>query len=356
MEYKGKKLTVTVYGHPHGPAVGLVMTGLPAGFPVDTQALQAFLARRAPGQSSHTTARREADIPEFLCGLSNGITTGEPLRAEIPNQDTRSRDYAPFRDVPRPSHADYPAIMRYGADYDIRGGGPFSARMTAPVCVAGGIALQWLAKRGVRAGAHIAAIGGIADDPFDPVSVCAHDFDRILRHEIPVLNEKTGTAMLEAVDAVRRAGDSLGGIVECAAVGLPVGLGGPLFEGLESSLAAALFAIPAVKGVDFGSGFGAAGMRGSEHNDPYRIQNGRVVTETNHAGGLLGGMTTGMPLILRAAFKPTPSIALPQKSVSLSRREDAELTITGRHDPCVVLRAAPIVEAMTALVLMDQLL
>ena len=356
MEYKGKKLTVTVYGHPHGPAVGLVMTGLPAGFPVDTQALQAFLARRAPGQSSHTTARREADIPEFLCGLSNGITTGEPLRAEIPNQDTRSRDYAPFRDVPRPSHADYPAIMRYGADYDIRGGGSFSARMTAPVCVAGGIALQWLAKRGIRVGAHIAAIGGIADDPFDPVSVCVHDFDRILRHEIPVLNEKAGTAMLEAVDAVRQAGDSLGGIVECAAVGLPVGLGGPLFEGLESSLAAALFAIPAVKGVDFGEGFGAAGMRGSEHNDPYRIQNGRVVTETNHAGGLLGGMTTGMPLILRAAFKPTPSIALPQKSVSLSRREDAELTITGRHDPCVVLRAAPIVEAMTALVLMDQLL
>lgn len=356
MEYKGKKLTVTVYGHPHGPAVGLVMTGLPAGFPVDTQALQAFLARRASGQSSHTTARREPDIPEYVSGLVGGVTSGEPLRVEIRNQDVHSRDYAPFRDVPRPSHADYPAIMRYGADYDIRGGGPFSARMTAPVCVAGGIALQWLAKRGVRVGAHIAAIGGIADDPFDPVGVCAHDFDRILRHEIPVLNEKTGIAMLEAVDAVRQEGDSLGGIVECAAIGLPVGLGGPLFEGLESSLASALFAIPAVKGVDFGSGFGAAGMRGSEHNDPYRIQNGRVVTATNHAGGLLGGMTTGMPLILRAAFKPTPSIALPQKSVSLSRREDAELTITGRHDPCVVLRAAPIVEAMTALVLMDQLL
>ena len=356
MEYKGKKLTVTVYGHPHGPAVGLVMTGLPAGFPVDTQALQAFLARRAPGQSSHTTARREPDIPEYVSGLVGGVTTGEPLRVEIRNQDVHSRDYGPFRDVPRPSHADYPAIMRYGADYDIRGGGPFSARMTAPVCVAGGIALQWLVKRGIRVGAHIAAIGGIADDPFDPVGVCAHDFDRILRHEIPVLNEKTGTAMLEAVDAVRRAGDSLGGIVECAAVGLPVGLGGPLFEGLESSLAVALFAIPAVKGVDFGEGFGAAGMRGSEHNDPYCMQNGRVVTATNHAGGLLGGMTTGMPLILRAAFKPTPSIALPQKSVSLSRREDAELTITGRHDPCVVLRAAPIVEAMTALVLMDQLL
>lgn len=356
MEYKGKKLTVTVYGHPHGPAVGLVMTGLPAGFPVDTQALQAFLARRAPGQSSHTTARREPDIPEYVSGLVGGVTTGEPLRVEIRNQDVHSRDYGPFRDVPRPSHADYPAIMRYGAAYDIRGGGSFSARMTAPVCVAGGIALQWLVKRGIRVGAHIAAIGGIADDPFDPVGVCAHDFDRILRREIPVLNEKTGTAMLEAVDAVRRAGDSLGGIVECAAVGLPVGLGGPLFEGLESSLAVALFAIPAVKGVDFGEGFGAAGMRGSEHNDPYCMQNGRVVTATNHAGGLLGGMTTGMPLILRAAFKPTPSIALPQKSVSLSRREDAELTITGRHDPCVVLRAAPIVEAMTALVLMDQLL
>ncbi|MBQ7519822.1 MAG: chorismate synthase [Clostridia bacterium] len=356
MEYKGKKLTVSVYGHPHGPCVGMVMTGLPAGVPVDTAALQAFLARRAPGQSSHTTARKEPDLPEFCSGLINGRTDGEPLRVEIPNQDIHSRDYAQFRDVPRPSHADYPALMKYGEAYDIRGGGPFSARMTAPLCAAGGIALQWLRGRGIRVGAHIASIGGVQDDPFDPVGVTAADFDRVLQHEIPVLNPRAGSAMLQAVDAVRQAGDSLGGAVECAVLGLPAGLGGPLFEGLESSLGAAIFAIPAVKGVAFGSGFEAAFMRGSEHNDPYRMQNGRVVTETNHAGGLLGGMTTGMPLILKAAFKPTPSIALPQKSVSLSRGEDVELRITGRHDPCVVLRAVPIVEAVTALALMDQML
>ncbi|MBR1606150.1 MAG: chorismate synthase [Clostridia bacterium] len=356
MEYKGKKLTVSVYGHPHGPCVGMVMTGFPAGFPVDMAELRAFLARRAPGQSSHTTARREPDIPEFVSGLIGGVTNGEPLRVEIRNQDVHSRDYEPFRDVPRPSHADYPALMKYGAAYDIRGGGPFSARMTAPLCAAGGMARQVLAARGIRVGGHIASIGDIQDDPFDPVAVKAEDFDRILQNGIPVLNPAAGDAMLEAVDAVRQAGDSLGGTVECAAIGLPVGLGGPLFEGLESSLGAAIFAIPAVRGVAFGSGFEAARMRGSAHNDPYRMKEGRVVTATNCAGGLLGGMTTGMPLIVKAAFKPTPSIALPQQSVSLSRGEDAELAITGRHDPCVVLRAVPIVEAVTALVLLDQLL
>ncbi len=356
MEYKGKKLTVAVYGHPHGPCVGMVMTGLPAGVPVDVPTLRAFLRRRAPGQSSHTTARREPDIPEFCGGLENGVTTGEPLRVEIRNQDVHSRDYAPFRDIPRPSHADYPALMKYGAAYDIRGGGPFSARMTAPLCAAGGIALQWLLNRGIRVGGHIAAVGGVQDRPFDPVHVCADDFDRILQNEVPVLDKAAGAAMLQAVDGARRDGDSVGGLVECAAVGLPVGLGGPLLDGLESSLSAALFAIPAVKGVAFGSGFEAAALRGSKHNDPYRVQNGRVITETNHAGGLLGGMTTGMPLIVKLAFKPTPSIAQPQRSVSLSRMENARLTIAGRHDPCVALRAVPIVEAMVGLVLMDQML
>lgn len=356
MEYRGKRLTVTVYGQSHGPTVGMVMQGFPAGFRPDMEALQAFLDRRAPGRSDLSTSRREADAPEFLSGLAEGVTCGAPICAQIRNADVRSRDYSLFRDIPRPSHADYPALVRYGDSADLRGGGPFSARLTAPLCVAGGLALQWLAGRGVAVGAHIAAVGGIADDPFDPVEVSESDFERVRANGFPVLDPDKGAVMQATIRQAKEAQDSVGGIVECAAVGLPVGLGGPMFEGIESSLSAALFAIPAVRGVAFGSGFEAAAMRGSTHNDPYTVKEDRVVTRTNHAGGLVGGMTTGMPLIARAAFKPTPSIGLPQRSVSLRRMEETDLVIAGRHDPCVVPRAVPVVEAVTALVLMDCIL
>lgn len=356
MEYRGKRLTVTVFGQSHAAAVGMVMQGVPAGFRVDGDALQRFLSRRAPGRADYATARREADVPVFLSGLVDGVTCGAPISARIANTNAHSQDYALFRDVPRPSHADYPALARYGEACDIRGGGPFSARLTAPLCVAGGIALQWLQARGVAVAAHIAAVGSVADDRFDPVAVTREDFDRLHGRAFPVLNEAAGEAMRALICQVKEARDSVGGIVECAALGLPVGLGGPLFEGLESSLGAALFAIPAARGVEFGSGFGAAALRGSEHNDPYIIRDGRVRTGTNHAGGILGGMTTGMPLIVRVALKPTPSIGRPQKSVRLSCMEETELVITGRHDPCVVPRAVPVAEAVTALVLMDYML
>ncbi|MBQ9300752.1 MAG: chorismate synthase [Clostridia bacterium] len=356
MQFKGNKLTVTVFGQSHAPAVGMVMDGLPAGIAVDRERLQAFMARRAPGQGSFTTARKEADTPEFLSGLAGNTTCGAPVCAVIRNSDTHSRDYSQFLAVPRPSHADYPARVKFGRNFDIRGGGQFSARLTAPLCAAGGIALQWLESKGIQIGAHIAAIAGIQDRPFDPIAVSGKDFDRVRENGFPVLDAEAGRSMLAAIEEARLAQDSVGGIVECAGIGLPVGLGDALFGGLESALSAGLFAIPAVKAVSFGSGFEAAALRGSQHNDPYILRSGRVAAATNHAGGIVGGMTTGMPLIIKAAFKPTPSIGQPQRSVNLDTMEETTLTITGRHDPCVVPRAVPVVEAVTALVLMDKLL
>lgn len=356
MIFRGKKLTVSIFGQSHAAAIGAVIDGLPSGFRIDREQLQAFLNRRAPGQGRLTTARKEADEPEFVSGLNGDMTCGAPVCAVIRNGDTRSRDYDAFRCVPRPSHADYPAIVKYGESYDIRGGGPFSGRLTAPVCAAGGIALQMLAERGVRIGAHIASVSNQTDRRFDPLRVSPADFDLIAANGFPTLSREAGEEMMAEIENARRAEDSVGGTVEAAAVGLPVGLGGPLFEGLESALAAACFAIPAVKGVEFGDGFFAALLRGSQHNDAYAMDGEQVVTRTNHAGGLVGGMTTGMPLIFRVAFKPTPSIGMPQQSVNLEEGRETELTIRGRHDPCVVQRAVPVVEAMTALVLLDEIL
>ena len=356
MRFKGNNVSVSLFGQSHAPAVGMVMEGLPAGVRLDLAALQAFLDRRAPGQGAYASARREADRPRFLSGLVDNTTCGAPLCAVIENLDAHSADYEKLRDIPRPSHADYPARVKYGASWDGRGGGAFSGRMTAPLCVAGSVALQILAQKGVSVGAHIAAIGSACDKAFDPLAVCEADFARARQNALPALNAEAAQKMMDEIQAAREAQDSLGGIVECAAIGLPVGLGGPLFEGLESQIAQALFAIPAVKGVEFGSGFAAAGMRGSQHNDPYALREGRVVTLSNHAGGLVGGMTTGMPLIVRAAFKPTPSIGQKQRSVDLAHMEETELVIGGRHDPCVVPRAVPVVEAAVSLVLLDEML
>ncbi len=356
MHFQGQKLTLQVFGQSHGEAVGAVLDGFPAGIRIDAEKLAAFMGRRAPGQGTHTTARREKDAPEFVSGVVDGVTCGAPITVLIRNQDIRSGDYASLRDVPRPSHADWPAFVKYGPAHDVRGGGAFSARLTAPVCAAGALALQLLEEKGVFVGAHIAEIAGIPDDSFDPVNLRPEALRGPGQKAFPVISDQAGRQMLSAIEEARKAADSVGGVVECGALGLPVGLGGPLFEGLESVLSFALFAIPAVRAVGFGSGFAAAGMRGSRHNDPIIVRDGTVRTATNHAGGLQGGMTNGMPLLLTAAFKPTPSIGRPQRSVSFSRMEETELVISGRHDPCVVPRAVPVVEAMTALVLLDRLL
>lgn len=348
----GDTLRIRVFGASHAAAVGVTIDGLPAGEAVDLPALERFLQRRAPGNSALSSARREADRPQILSGLEDGRTTGGALTILIENTDVRSADYDSLRDVPRPGHADYPAMIKAGSDA-LPGGGQFSGRMTAPLCAAGGVCLQILRRRGVEIAAHIGEIGGIRDAAFDPLEPAAALPPTA---ELPVLDEAAGEAMRAAILAAAAQGDSLGGTVECVVTGLPVGLGGALFDGLDGKFAAALFGVPAVKGVEFGEGFAAARLRGSENNDAYAVRDGAVVTETNHAGGVLGGMSTGMPLVFRAAFKPTPSIAGPQKSVRLSTLEETELRIGGRHDPCVVPRAVPVVEAVAALAVLDALL
>lgn len=351
----GNRLKVSVFGQSHGNAVGVVVDGLPAGFNVDEDALVRFMARRAPG-GALATPRREADAVRFLSGLVDGVTCGAPLCAVIENTNTRSGDYANLADLPRPSHADYPAAVKYHGFADARGGGHFSGRLTAPLCIAGGIALQILKKNGISVGAHLWSVGEVHDTPFDPVLVSEEELSLPATRTPAVLDTTAGNAMTALITGVAAEGDSVGGVVECAVIGMPAGLGAPLYDGVENRLAANLFGIPAVKGVEFGAGFAAAAMRGSEHNDPYRRAGMGVVTATNHAGGVLGGLTTGMPLVVRAAFKPTPSIAKEQTTLRLSSGELDRLSVHGRHDPCVALRAVPVVEAVTALTVLDLLL
>ena len=351
----GRVLRVSVFGTSHGPEIGVTVSGLPAGEAVDQAELQVFMDRRRPGKTPLSTARQEGDVPLFLSGLANGVTSGTPLRAIIKNTDRRSSDYAALADTPRPGHADYTAHVKWGGQADLRGGGPFSGRLTAPMCIAGGIAKQILARRGIHVGAHLAAVGGVKDSPF-PLRPTAEQFAVIAAKNFPVLDDGAGEAMQAAILAAKEDGDSVGGIIECAAIGLPAGLGGPMFDGLEGRLAAALFGIPAVKGVEFGAGFAAAGLRGSENNDPFAVEAGSVVTTRNNAGGILGGITTGMPVTLRVAVKPTPSISKPQETLRFSTGEPATISVQGRHDPCIAPRAVPVVEAVTALVLLDLLL
>ena len=351
----GNILRVSVFGQSHGKAIGVNIDGLPAGEPIDLEELNAFLDRRKPGKSPLSTARKESDTPVFLSGLENGVTCGFPLCAVIENSDQHSSDYSELADKPRPSHADYTARVKWGGHADMRGGGHFSGRLTAPLCIAGGIAKQILARRGIFVGAHLAAVGTVDDAPF-PLHPTAELFDAIAAKPFPVVDDGAGDRMQALILEARQDLDSVGGIIECAAIGLPAGLGDPMFGGVENRLAAALFGIPAVKGVEFGLGFGSSRLRGSENNDPFTVENGTVVTASNRAGGILGGITTGMPVTLRTAIKPTPSISRPQQTVRLSAMESAELVIRGRHDPCIAHRAVPVVEAVTAAVLLDLLL
>ena len=324
----GENFRISIFGESHAAAIGVTMEGLPAGSPIDSGMLQAFLERRAPGRDALSTSRREADAPEFLCGVKNGVATGAPITAIIRNADTRSNDYANLANVPRPGHADYPAEVKFGGCQDRAGGGHFSGRLTAPLCIAGGIALQQLERLGVSVSARAVRIGG----------------------------ETEPERMEAAIAAARDEGDSVGGVVEAEICGLPAGVGDPMFGGLENRIAQIVFGIPAVKGIEFGEGFAVADLKGNENNDPYGIVDGKVVPLTNHAGGILGGISTGAPVVLRVAFKPTPSIAKEQDSVDLRKMEPAKLAVKGRHDPCVVLRAIPCVEASVAVAVFDAVL
>ena len=322
----GKNIKIAIFGQSHSAAVGVSIDGLPSGFRIDFDALRLFLRRRIPGQGSFSTGRTEPDEPEFISGLLNGVTCGSPLTVIIRNTDAKSEDYEKFRDVPRPSHADYTAYVKYGESRDFRGGGAFSGRLTAPLCIAGGICLQLLRQKNIEICADILQIGKIRGS-----------------HE----------EMFAAIGEAKKSGDSLGGIIECAVTGVPAGIGEPMFDGIENRIASAIFAIPAVKGIEFGNGFESAGLRGSENNDAFIISGGEIKTRTNNHGGILGGITSGMPVVFRVAIKPTPSIATEQDSVSLSRREEVKIIASGRHDPCIVPRAVPCVEAAAAIAIYD---
>lgn len=355
----GDNIRVSVFGQSHASGIGCVIDGLPAGECVDTDALARFLSRRAPGKNALSTARKEADVPEFLSGLladESGIlrTCGAPLCAVIRNGDRHSKDYAEIADKPRPGHADYTAHIKYGGYQDVRGGGHFSGRLTAPLCVAGGIALQILKRKNIHIGAHIYAIHGITDDAFDPISPSVSLMEQIAEKDFPVINDEKGHAMQAAILAAKEALDSVGGVIECSVTGLPAGLGDPMFDGIENRISRAIFGIPAVKAISFGDGIESAAMLGSENNDAMEYDaSGNIRMKTNHAGGILGGITTGMPVWFRTYCKPTPSIARAQETVSLSGGKNATLSIHGRHDPCIVARAVPVIEAVTALIILD---
>jgi len=359
----GNNFRLQLFGQSHSRAIGFTIDTLPAGCVIDTQALERFTDRRAPGRNRFSTARKETDKPDFICGVlpdmndpKRLITCGAPLTVIIRNDDTRSSDYSAVSDIPRPSHADYTAHIAYGGFEDVRGGGHFSGRLTAPLCAAGGICKQILEQKGIYIGAHIASIGDITDVRYDPAGVVKEDLIKTADGSFPVLDPDAGESMKALIEECRADLDSVGGVVECAIIGMPAGLGSPMFGSLESRISQAIFAIPAVKGIEFGSGFDGAAARASRNNDPFRIVDGRVVSVTNSHGGILGGISSGMPVIFRAAFKPTPSIAKRQESVSYSRGENASIEIVGRHDPCIVPRALPVVEAVAAIVVLDALL
>ena len=323
----GERLKISIFGQSHSEMIGVVIDGLPAGVTIDMDALNAFMERRAPGRSDLSTSRKEADKPEFVSGLVDGVTCGAPLCAVIRNTNARPSDYSETADIPRPGHADYTAHVKYEGFEDKTGGGHFSGRLTAPLCVAGGIAKQILADLGISVDARIVEIAGNAENPLSEIEKAKADLD------------------------------SVGGIIECVISGVPAGIGEPMFDGMENRIAKAVFGIPAVKGIEFGAGFTAARMRGSENNDPFYFdENGAVKTKTNNAGGILGGITNGMDIVFRAAVKPTPSIPREQESISYSTGQPAVLQVRGRHDPCIVPRAVPCMEAAAAIAVLDAML
>ena len=358
----GTALKVTVFGQSHSEAIGCVVEGFPSGFAVNMDDLNAFMARRAPGQGSWTTPRKETDVPHIVGGLNPlGATCGAPFAAVIQNTNRHSADYDNVLAVPRPGHADFTAWAKWHGNQDVPGGGHFSGRLTAPLCAAGGVALQMLAAKGVRVCAHLSQIGTARDQGFDALDNTPEGRSRLAAHMdavgrdsvLATIDPAASEAMLAQIDAARRSLDSVGGAIECVATGLPAGVGSPMFDGMENTIARAAFGIPAVKAIEFGRGFQVAGLLGSQNNDPYQVRDGACTPVSNSSGGILGGITTGAPLLFRLAIKPTPSISRPQQSVDLATMTPAPLQVHGRHDPCVVTRAVPVVEAVCALCILD---
>lgn len=352
----GKNIKLSVFGESHGKAIGCVIDGLPSGVKLDMDKIYVDMARRAPGQDKSATPRLEKDIPHIISGVVDNVTTGAPLAMIIENTNTKSGDYSNIMTVVRPSHSDYPAYIKYDGNNDIRGGGHFSGRLTAPLVFAGAVAKQILKEKGITVGAHIAKIGTAQDEMFDRNNISAELLEELSSHPFSTISTAAQEKMRAAVECARMEQDSIGGIIECAAVGLPVGIGSNIFSTVESHLSAVLFGIPAVKGVEFGAGFDFSDMYGSQANDAYCIKDGKVALITNNNGGVLGGMTSGAPLVLDVVIKPTPSISKPQQSVNLRTMEEEILVIKGRHDPCIVPRAVPVVEAAVAFGLLDMMM
>ena len=348
-------ISVSIFGESHGRGIGVVMDNLPTGEEIDLDKIAQFMARRAPKKDGTSTMRNEKDIPEIMSGLYNGKTAGTPLSAVIFNQDQHSADYGNISHIARPAHADYTGFLRYNGANDPRGGGHFSGRLTAPLVFAGAVCAQILSHRGITTGAHIKSIKNARDESFDPMNVSSEQLEFVKSRPFPTLSENAEREMREVIENARMSLDSVGGVVECAAVGFPAGVGSPMMDGLENIIARLVFAIPAVKGIEFGNGFGCAELFGSENNDEFALQNGGIVTKTNNHGGILGGISSGMPIIFRAAFKPTPSISRPQNSVDFKEMTEQELVIKGRHDPCVVPRAVPCVESALNIALLSAL-
>ena len=351
------RISISIFGESHGLAIGVTIDNLPPGEYIDMDKIHQFMTRRAPKKDGTTTPRSEKDLPEVLSGVLNNRTTGTPLSAMIQNTDTRSKDYSNLAKLPRPGHADYTGAMRYQGFNDVRGGGHFSGRLTAPLCFAGAVCGQILERRGIYTGAHIAAIHGIQDDAFSRTRVSKEDILAVREKSFPVINDAQGKLMWEDIQKARMGQESLGGIIECAAVNVPAGIGSPMFDGLENTIAQLVFGIPAVKGIEFGAGFQVAEMVGSQDNDAFYVdENGHIKTKTNNHGGILGGISSGMPITLNVAIKPTASISKPQQTVNFRERTNEILQIQGRHDPCIVPRAVPCVEAAVNLALLSHMM
>lgn len=352
----GKNIKISIFGQSHSESIGVVIDGLPVGFKINMDKILDFMDKRRPGSSNLTTPRNELDIPKIISGLVDGKTCGSPICAFIENNDTRSKDYDKLKNVPRPSHSDYPAYIKYKGFNDIRGGGHFSARLTAPLCFAGAICLQLLEQKGINIAAKITSIKNTQCEKFNPVKVTNEELNIIKSKNGLSVDNKNEKLMLDEILTAKNNGDSVGGKVQCCVLGLECGIGEPIFESVESRLSSAMFSIPAVKGIEFGNGFDACKLFGSENNDEYYYEDGKVKTKTNNSGGIVGGITTGMPLIFTVGFKPTSSIQKEQNSIDLTTKKNTKLIIEGRHDPCIVLRGIPCVEAMTAITLTDLIL
>ncbi len=352
----GDRLKISIFGQSHSSQIGGIADGLPAGIKIDEEKLAQFMARRSP-HGNYSTARREPDMVEFASGVVDGFTCGAPLCAVIKNKDVKSGDYSEISQKPRPGHADFPAHIKYKGYEDFRGGGHFSGRLTAPICAIGFICMIWLETQGIKVYAHIKSIAGVADTEIDYANPDEISLRNCESKEFPTISDEAGALMREKISEAKSEADSTGGIIECVVTGMPVGIGHGMFGGIENKISSAIFGIGAVKGIEFGAGFNSAEMRGSEHNDEYYIdENGIVRTKTNNNGGIVGGLSNGMPIVFKVAAKPTPSIGKEQNTINCVKNQPDTLTIKGRHDPCIVPRAVPVVQAMTAISIMDLIL